>query len=246
MKTRMQPIDNVWSKFPRLVRDLATACGKRVRIEMTGKDTDLDKTIIEAIKDPLTHVVRNAVDHGLESPEARIAAGKNPEGTLTLRAYHEGGHINIEIADDGGGINVAKVKARAIQRGLLTTEQAARTNDHDVARLVFLPGFSTADKVTNVSGRGVGMDVVKTNIEKIHMRIRAGPRSIRCFARSRKSTAPRRWRSCSPAWVTTVSADASTYARAAAVSSSRTRRPASSGACPASSPARDWPSAACR
>jgi two-component system chemotaxis sensor kinase CheA len=167
MKTRMQPIDNVWSKFPRLVRDLATACGKRVRIEMTGKDTDLDKTIIEAIKDPLTHVVRNAVDHGLESPEARIAAGKNPEGSLTLRAYHEGGHINIEIADDGGGINVEKVKARAIQRGLLTTEQAARIGDHDVARLIFLPGFSTADKVTNVSGRGVGMDVVKTNIEKI-------------------------------------------------------------------------------
>jgi two-component system chemotaxis sensor kinase CheA len=167
MKTRMQPIDNVWSKFPRLVRDLATACGKRVRIEMTGKDTDLDKTIIEAIKDPLTHVVRNAVDHGLESPEARIAAGKNPEGTLTLRAYHEGGHINIEIADDGGGINVEKVKSRAIQRGLLTSEQAARIGDHDVARLIFLPGFSTADKVTNVSGRGVGMDVVKTTSEKI-------------------------------------------------------------------------------
>jgi two-component system chemotaxis sensor kinase CheA len=167
MKTRMQPIDNVWSKFPRLVRDLATACGKRVRIEMIGRETDLDKTIIEAIKDPLTHVVRNAIDHGLESPEDRIIAGKNPEGTLTLRAYHEGGHINIEIADDGGGIAIEKVKARAIQRGLLTTEQAARLADADVVRLIFLPGFSTADRITNVSGRGVGMDVVKTNIEKI-------------------------------------------------------------------------------
>ncbi|MGE0591171.1 MAG: chemotaxis protein CheW [Vicinamibacterales bacterium] len=167
MKTRMQPIGNIWSKFPRVVRDLATACGKQVRLEMHGRETDLDKTIIEAIKDPLTHVVRNSVDHGIEFPAARLAAGKNPEGVLTLRAFHEGGQINIEISDDGGGIDPEKVRAKAVQRGIVAAEQAARLTDHEVLKLIFLPGFSTAEKITNVSGRGVGMDVVKTNIEKI-------------------------------------------------------------------------------
>ena len=167
MKTRMQPIGNVWSKFPRVVRDLATTCGKRVRIEMVGKETELDKTIIEAIKDPLTHVVRNSVDHGIESPEARAAAGKNSEGLLTLRAFHEGGQINIEIIDDGAGIDPERIRRKAVERGVVTADQAARMSDHEAVRLVFLPGFSTAEKITNVSGRGVGMDVVKTNIEKI-------------------------------------------------------------------------------
>ncbi|MDP1572508.1 MAG: chemotaxis protein CheA [Vicinamibacterales bacterium] len=167
MKTRMQPIGNVWSKFPRVVRDLATTCGKQVRIEMVGKDTDLDKTIIEAIKDPLTHVVRNSVDHGIEPAAERLARGKSPEGRLLLRAFHEGGQINIEIADDGAGIDPERVKRKAIERGLITAEHAARMGDHEATRLIFLPGFSTAEKVTNVSGRGVGMDVVKTNIEKI-------------------------------------------------------------------------------
>ncbi len=167
MKTRMQPIGNIWSKFPRVVRDLATLCGKQVRIEMEGKETDLDKTIIEAIKDPLTHVVRNAVDHGIERPEERTAHGKPAEGCLSLRAFHEGGQVNIEISDDGGGINPEKVKHKALERGLISRDQAGRMSDRELIQLIFLPGFSTAEKITNVSGRGVGMDVVKTNIEKI-------------------------------------------------------------------------------
>ncbi len=167
MKTRMQPIGNVWGKFPRLVRDLATICGKQVRIEMEGKDTELDKTIIEAIKDPLTHLVRNTVDHGIEKPEVRLQRGKPVEGCLTLRAYHEGGQVNIEICDDGGGLNLERIRQKAVERGLLTAEQVSRLADRDVGNLIFLPGFSTAETVSNVSGRGVGMDVVKTNIEKI-------------------------------------------------------------------------------
>jgi two-component system chemotaxis sensor kinase CheA len=167
MKTRMQPIGNVWSKFPRVVRDLAVTCGKQVRIEMEGEETELDKTIIEAIKDPLTHVVRNSVDHGIETPEIRIAAGKPGEGRLFLRAFHEGGQVNIEISDDGKGIDPGQLKEKALQRGLITPEQAGRMGEREVLNLIFLPGFSTAEKVTNVSGRGVGMDVVKTNIERI-------------------------------------------------------------------------------
>ena len=167
MKTRMQPIGNVWGKLPRVVRDLATACGKEVRIEMAGKETELDKTIIEAIKDPLTHIVRNSVDHGIEPPQVRLERGKSAEGCLNMRAYHEGGQVIIEIVDDGGGIDSERVKQKALQRGLITPEHAARMSDHEALHLIFLPGFSTAEKITNVSGRGVGMDVVKTNIEKI-------------------------------------------------------------------------------
>ena len=167
MKTRMQPIGNVWSKLPRVVRDLATTCGKEIRIEMVGKETELDKTIIEAIKDPLTHIVRNSVDHGVERPEVRVGRGKPAEGCLLMRAYHEGGQVNIEVSDDGGGIDGERVKQKAVQRGLITPEHAARMSDHETLHLIFLPGFSTAEKITNVSGRGVGMDVVKTNIEKI-------------------------------------------------------------------------------
>ena len=167
MKTRMQPIGNVWDKLPRVVRDLATSCGKQVRIEMEGKETELDKTIIEAIKDPLTHIVRNSVDHGIEKPEVRARRNKAAEGCLKLRAYHEGGQVNIEFSDDGGGIDCERVKQKALQSGLITTEQASRMRDHEVLNLIFLPGFSTAEKITNVSGRGVGLDVVKNNIEKI-------------------------------------------------------------------------------
>jgi two-component system chemotaxis sensor kinase CheA len=167
MKTRMQPIGNIWSKFPRVVRDLALACGKKVRIEMEGRETDLDKTIIEAIKDPLTHLVRNVVDHGIEAPEVRSTRGKPPEGRLLLRAFHEGGQVNIEISDDGAGINLERVKENAVARGLISREQAARMSAREALNLIFLPGLSTAEKITNVSGRGVGMDVVKTNIEKI-------------------------------------------------------------------------------
>jgi two-component system chemotaxis sensor kinase CheA len=167
MKTRMQPIGNVWGKFPRIVRDVAQACGKTVRVEMEGKETELDKTIIEAIKDPLTHIIRNSVDHGIETPQARIAAGKPPEGRLFLRAFHEGGQVNIEIVDDGAGLNLDRVKAKAIEKGLITPDQASRMSEREAINIIFLPGLSTAEKITNVSGRGVGMDVVKTNIEKI-------------------------------------------------------------------------------
>jgi two-component system chemotaxis sensor kinase CheA len=167
MKTRMQPIGNVWGKFPRIVRDVAQSCGKIVRVEMEGRETELDKTIIEAIKDPLTHIIRNSVDHGIETPEKRVAAGKPQEGRLFLRAFHEGGQVNIEIVDDGAGINLDRVKSKAIEKGLITAEHASRMTEREATNLIFLPGFSTAEKITNVSGRGVGMDVVKTNIEKI-------------------------------------------------------------------------------
>jgi two-component system chemotaxis sensor kinase CheA len=167
MKTRMQPIANIWNKFPRVVRDLAVLCGKQVHIEMEGKETELDKTIIEAIKDPLTHILRNAIDHGIELPQVRQALGKSPEGCIFLRASHEGGQVNIEISDDGGGINSEQVKQKALKNGLITPEQAACISEREATNLIFLPGFSTSEKITNVSGRGVGMDVVKTNIEKI-------------------------------------------------------------------------------
>jgi two-component system, chemotaxis family, sensor kinase CheA len=167
MRTRMQAIDTVWSKLPRVVRDLAMQLGKQVHVRMEGRDTELDKTILESVKDPLTHLVRNCVDHGIETPDVRAAAGKPVEGTLTLRAFHEGGQVNIEICDDGAGIDPAQLRERAVSRGLITATAAARMSDREALNLVFAPGFSTAETVTNVSGRGVGMDVVKTNIEKI-------------------------------------------------------------------------------
>lgn len=167
MKTRMQPIGNVWDKFPRTVRDLALSCGKDVRLEMEGQDTELDRTIIEAIKDPLTHLVRNSLDHGVEPPTVRQEAGKNTTGVLKLRAFHEGGQVNIEVSDDGAGLNAERIRQKAIERGLISAQNALRMSDRDIFNLIFLPGFSTAERVTKVSGRGVGMDVVKTNVEKI-------------------------------------------------------------------------------
>ncbi|HJL15085.1 MAG TPA: chemotaxis protein CheA [Sandaracinaceae bacterium LLY-WYZ-13_1] len=177
MTTRMQPIGTVWSKLPRVVRDLARACGKEVRIEMHGRETELDRTLIEAIKDPITHLVRNAVDHGIEAPEVREAEGKPREGVLSLRAFHEGGKVEIEIADDGAGIRPAQIERRAVERGLVTSAQAAAMSEREMIQLVFRPGFSTATKVTNVSGRGVGMDVVKTNVERIGGTIDVASRS---------------------------------------------------------------------
>lgn len=168
MKTRMQPIGTIWNKFPRVVRDLARGCGKQVQLIMEGEETELDRTLIEAIRDPLTHLVRNAVDHGLESPEDRRQAGKPETGSLFLRAYHEGGQVNIEITDDGGGIDPQRIAKRALERNLISPQQADQMNDRDVLNLIFTAGFSTAEKVTNVSGRGVGMDVVRNNIEKIN------------------------------------------------------------------------------
>jgi two-component system chemotaxis sensor kinase CheA len=150
-----------------VVRDLAIICGKQVRVEMEGNETELDKTIIEAIKDPLTHLVRNCVDHGIETAADRVAAGKSPDGRLLLRAYHEGGQVNIEISDDGKGMDLDAIKNKALERNLITAEQVMRMSERDLQNLIFLPGLSTAQKISNVSGRGVGMDVVKTNIEKI-------------------------------------------------------------------------------
>ena len=167
MKTRMQPIGTIWNKFPRVVRDLAASCEKRVRLEMEGEQTELDRTLIEAIKDPLTHLVRNAVDHGIEKSAARVAAQKPAEGCLRLRAFHEGGQVNIEIADDGGGLNSDRIRQKGIDNGIITPDQASRMSERELFQLIFLPGFSTAAAVTNVSGRGVGMDVVRTNIERI-------------------------------------------------------------------------------
>ena len=167
MKTRMQPIEHVWSKMPRVVRDLANAIGRQVSLVMIGGDTELDRSLLEAVKDPLTHLVRNAVDHGIESPEDRVAKGKDPKGTVTLRAYHASGQVVVEITDDGAGIDVDKVAAKAVEKGLKSAREVAEMSPGEIAGLLFLPGFSTAEKVTNISGRGVGMDVVKTKVEGI-------------------------------------------------------------------------------
>jgi two-component system chemotaxis sensor kinase CheA len=146
---------------------MAVALGKQIRLEMDGAETELDRTIIEAIRDPLMHIVRNSCDHGIELPEARVNAGKPPQGRLTLRAYHEGGQVNIEVGDDGAGIDVARVKQKAVEKGLMRLEQANSLSEREALGLIFQPGFSTAKLVTNISGRGVGMDVVKSHIEKI-------------------------------------------------------------------------------
>jgi two-component system chemotaxis sensor kinase CheA len=167
MKARMQPVSNIFSKMPRIVRDLSQSLGRRVRLQVEGQDTELDKSLLEAIKDPLTHAVRNSLDHGIEPPATRQAAGKDPEGILKLKASQEGSHVVIEVSDDGAGVNVEKVRQKAIERGLITADQISRLGERELLQLVFLPGFSTAAAVTNVSGRGVGMDVVRTNVEKI-------------------------------------------------------------------------------
>ncbi|MDQ0317656.1 hybrid sensor histidine kinase/response regulator [Amorphus orientalis] len=167
MRTRMQPIGNAWQKLPRIVRDLARELNKQVELEMTGADTELDRQVLDLIKDPLTHMVRNSADHGLETPLERRAAGKPEKGTIRLSAYHEGGHIVIEIADDGKGLNVEKIKAKAIENGLTTEADVAKMTEAQIFRFIFAAGFSTAAAVTSVSGRGVGMDVVRSNIELI-------------------------------------------------------------------------------
>ena len=167
MKTRMQPVDTVWGRLPRVVRDLSRQLGRTVRLEMDGKETELDRSVLEAIKDPLTHLVRNAIDHGIEPPQVRLAAGKPEEGLLLLRAYHEAGQVHLEITDDGAGIDPKVIAAKALERGLVMPAELDRMSAREITQLIFLPGFSTATTVTNVSGRGVGMDVVKTRIEGI-------------------------------------------------------------------------------
>src|SRR4051812_39336527 len=167
MKTRMQPIGNAWQKLPRVVRDLSSELGKQIELDMRGADTELDRQVLELIKDPLTHMVRNSADHGLETPAERLALGKPEKGTIRLAAYHEGGHIIIEITDDGRGLNTARIKAKAIASRLITEAAAAKLTEQQIHKFIFAPGFSTAAAVTSVSGRGVGMDVVRTNIDQI-------------------------------------------------------------------------------
>jgi two-component system chemotaxis sensor kinase CheA len=167
MKTRMQPIGNAWAKLPRLVRDLSIELHKKIELQMIGADTELDRQVLELIKDPLTHMVRNSGDHGVETPEVRAAAGKSETGRITLNAYHEGGHIIIEIADDGRGLDINKIKEKVLSSGLASEADLDQMSDQQIHQFIFKAGFSTAAKVTSVSGRGVGMDVVRTNIEKI-------------------------------------------------------------------------------
>ncbi|HTV15287.1 MAG TPA: chemotaxis protein CheW, partial [Acidobacteriaceae bacterium] len=167
MRARMQPVSHVFSRFPRLVRDLARGLDKRVQLELEGQETELDKSLLEAIRDPLTHAIRNAVDHGIESPEQRIAAGKPAEGLLRLRACHEGSHVIVEVHDDGAGMNIERIRDKAVERQLVSPARAEQMGEREILQLIFLPGFSTASAVTSVSGRGVGMDVVRTNVEKI-------------------------------------------------------------------------------
>ncbi len=167
MKTRMQPIGAAWSKLPRIIRDLSNELGKKIDLVMEGEETELDRQVLELIKDPLTHMVRNSGDHGIEKPADRAAAGKPEQGKIILRAYHEGGHIIIQIKDDGKGLNTERIKQKAIEKGIATPEQLAVMTNKQIHMYIFDAGFSTAEKVTSVSGRGVGMDVVRTNIEKI-------------------------------------------------------------------------------
>lgn len=167
MKTRMQPIGDAWRKLPRIIRDVSTDLGKKIELVMEGQDTELDRQVLELIKDPLTHMVRNSADHGLEMPADRVKAGKSEKGRIKLSAYHEGGHIIISISDDGKGLDTKRIGEKALEKGLTTHDELERMNEAQIHRFIFAPGFSTAAKVTNLSGRGVGMDVVRTNIEQI-------------------------------------------------------------------------------
>ncbi len=167
MKTRMQPIGSAWKKLPRIVRDAGQDLAKKIDLVMEGEATELDRQVLELIRDPLTHMIRNSCDHGVEKPADRAAAGKSESGTIRLHAYHEGGHIIIEVSDDGAGLNTERIRQKAVEKGVIDTTEAMAMTDAQVHRLIFAPGFSTAAKVTNISGRGVGMDVVKTNVELI-------------------------------------------------------------------------------
>ncbi len=167
MKTRMQPIGNAWAKLPRIVRDIAAELDKKIELVMVGEETELDRQVLELIKDPLTHMVRNSADHGLGTPATRRAAGKPETGTIRLSAHHEGGHIIIEIADDGRGLDTERIRAKAIRLGLISEEEAEKLTEAQIHKFIFAPGFSTATAVTSISGRGVGMDVVKSNIDQI-------------------------------------------------------------------------------
>ena len=177
MKTRMQPIGNAWAKLPRIVRDLSHETHKKIDLVMRGAETELDRQVLELIRDPLTHMVRNSADHGIETPDERARAGKPQTGVITLDAFHEGGQIVIQISDDGRGLNIHKIKAKALRMGMVTEAELVGLSEIQVQQFIFRPGFSTAESITSVSGRGVGMDVVRTNIEKIGGTIEVGTRS---------------------------------------------------------------------
>ncbi len=168
MRTRMQPLSKLFNRYPRLIRDLVRTCGKQVELEVVGGDVEVDKSVLEAMGDPLVHMLRNSVDHGVETPERRTAQGKTPVGRISLRAHHEGDHVLIQIVDDGAGIDAARLAQHAINKGLITREEVDAMSVSQQLNLIFLPGFSTAEQVTNLSGRGVGMDVVRTNIARIN------------------------------------------------------------------------------
>lgn len=167
MRIRMLPVEQVFNRFPRMVRDLSHHAGKRVNFVITGQDTELDRSLMEDIIDPITHLLRNAIDHGVEMPNQRVAKGKNPEATVTLSAKHEENHILISVSDDGNGISVEHVRQAAVSRGIITLEAADRLTESEAMSLIFLPSVTTATEVTDISGRGVGMDVVKSNIERL-------------------------------------------------------------------------------
>ncbi len=168
MKTRMLPIGRVFNKFPRMMRDLSRELNKKIELVIKGEETELDKSIVEEIGDPLVHIIRNSADHGIEMPDVRVGAGKLETGTVELKAYHEGNSIIIEIVDDGKGLDPLMIKDKAVEKGLISEKEADTMSDKEAYNLIFKPGFSTVSKITNVSGRGVGMDVVKTNIEKLN------------------------------------------------------------------------------
>jgi two-component system chemotaxis sensor kinase CheA len=166
-KARRQPIGNIWNKFPRLIRDTTLSTGKKIRLDTSGRQMEIDKSILEAIRDPLTHLVRNCIDHGIETPEKRLISGKPEEGCITLRAFEQNGDVVIEVEDDGSGIHVDLIRETAIRRAMITPEQALTMNEHEFHHLIFLAGFTTAPEVTKLSGRGMGMNVVKTNLDCI-------------------------------------------------------------------------------
>jgi len=168
---RMVPVKTIFTKFPRMLRDLAKASGKKIELQMVGEDTEIDKSLIEELGDPLIHLIRNSADHGIEAPEARLKSGKPETGTVTLRARHEGDSVVVEIEDDGKGIDPVVIKRKALERGLITQDRADTMSDDEAVDMIFLPGFSTAQKITDISGRGVGMDVVRSNVRRLNGRV---------------------------------------------------------------------------
>ncbi len=167
MKTRMQPIGSAWSKLPRLIRDLSNELGKDIALSMSGAETEIDRQLLDLIRDPMIHMIRNAADHGIEAPSERLKFGKSPRGEIRVGATQEGGYIILTVADDGRGLDLKRIRAKAVRLGLCTEAEATRLTDAQAARFIFHPGFSTAEQLTSISGRGVGMDVVRSNIEQM-------------------------------------------------------------------------------